>query len=148
MYKCVFQVSSRHSQQFIIEGVQAEKCFEIVSEAAFQVWENHVGLCNTLCVRMGFLFELLQQTVAKLFAKLSLIRQLKCVATWVFLIQLYELSEGGCIKNQRICEPLRCNPRKCQRQISAECSGETEITKEVKSTCVVSREPLIHWLCA
>lgn len=97
---------------------------------------------------MGFLFKLLQQTVAKLFAKLSLIRQLKCVATWVFLIKLYELSEGGCIKNQRICQQLRCNRRKRQRQISAECSGEMEITREVKSMCVVSKDPLIHRLCA
>lgn len=122
--------------------------FETVSEAAFQVWEDHVGLCCTLCVQMGFLFELLQRMVAKLFAKLSLIRQLKCIATWVFLMELYELSEGGCIKNQRMCQQLRCNHRKRQRQISAECSGETERTREVKSMCVVSKDPLIHGLCA
>ena len=49
-------------------------------------WKDHIGLCSTVCVQIDFLFKLLEQTMAKLPVKLLLIRPLKCVATWVFLI--------------------------------------------------------------
>lgn len=40
-------------------------CLDTRYEAALHLWKTHIGLCSTLCVQIGFLFKLLQQTVAE-----------------------------------------------------------------------------------
>lgn len=124
-------------------------CLETPYEAALHLWKDHIGLCSTLCVQIGFLFKRLQQTVAKPPCKVA---SNKTARMWCHMGLSYLALQALQRMLHKESKNLPAVEIQLQEMLKADFNllfwWNRTIIREVKFVCVVSKDPLMHWLYA